>query len=227
MRNLWQRLVSARRGTTPVEFAIICTVLFVFVFGVMEFTVVLWQWNSAEKATQVAVRYAVQSDPVACDFTGYSTVVSLGMKAPDRVDIGAVPTFTITCDDINCFLSRGVSPPGFGGTDRDPDAFNAIVAEVQKLQPQATAANVEVDYAHCGIGFAGRPGGSLVPCVTVRLTGMTWDFIVLDGLIKVMDVVLFGDTLADFQNGIPMPAFPATLPGEDLDSRREPPIICS
>ncbi len=215
MGNLWQRLVSARRGTTPVEFAIICTVLFVFVFGVMEFAVILWQWNSAEKATQLAVRYAVQSDPVAEDFTDYSAVADLGLNPGGPVDTGTVPAFTITCTNINCAVTSGASPVG---TDHDADAFNAILFEVRKLQPQVTAANVIVDYAHCGLGFAGRPGGSLVPCVTVRLTGMTWDFIVLDGIIKVMDVVLFGDTLADFAGGIPMPPFPATLTGEDLDS---------
>ncbi len=215
MGNLWQRLVSARRGTTPVEFAIICTVLFVFVFGVMEFAVILWQWNSAEKATQLAVRYAVQSDPVASDFTDYSAVADLGLNPGGPVDTGTVPAFTIRCDDANCFVLNGAPPIG---NTRDGAAFNAILFEVQKLQPQVTAANVFVDYAHCGLGFAGRPGGSLVPCVTVSLRDMTWDFIVLDGIIKVMDVVLFGDTLADFQNGIPMPPFPATLTGEDLDS---------
>jgi hypothetical protein len=217
MRSLWQRLVSARRGTTPVEFAVICTVLFVFVFGVMEFAVVLWQWNSAEKATQVAARYAVQSDPVASNFTGFSAVADLGLPPGGSVDTGTVPAFTISCTNTSCTVTSGASPFG-GGLGHDAAAFNAILLEVQKLQPQATATNVVVDYAHCGLGFAGRPGGSLVPCVTVRLTGMTWDFIVLDGIIKAMDVVLFGDTLADFQNGIPMPAFPATLTGEDLDS---------
>ena len=52
-----------------------------------------------------------------------------------------------------------------------------------------------------GLGFVGR--GAPVPMVTVRLTGMTYDFIAID------DLLGFG--------AITMPGFDATLVGEDLN----------
>ncbi len=84
--------------------------------------------------------------------------------------------------------------------------FDDIVERVRQVYPQAPADSVVVEYAHVGLGFAGRPGLDVVPAVTVRLQGLTFDFVALAPLtLGVLD-------------SVDMPAFAATLTGEDLDS---------
>ena len=74
--------------------------------------------------------------------------------------------------------------------------------------------NVTIDYSHVGMGFAGRPGGDIVPVVTVRLDGVTFDFMVLSFIRPLM----FYGSEQPTTSGIPMPPFTATLSGEDLNS---------
>ncbi|MFQ5766234.1 MAG: TadE/TadG family type IV pilus assembly protein, partial [Rhodospirillales bacterium] len=62
------RLAQDQRGAVAVEVAIVFGVLLVLTISLIEFALALWQWNSAEKATQLGVRYAVESDPVATAF---------------------------------------------------------------------------------------------------------------------------------------------------------------
>ncbi len=57
-----------------------------------------------------------------------------------------------------------------------------------------------------GPGFAGRPGGP-VPTVTMRLTGLNFDFVVLGGLLG------FGP--------VQMPGLATTVTGEDLPSQAQ------
>ncbi len=68
------RLAQDHRGAAAVEVAIVFGVLLVLTISLIEFALALWQWNSAEKATQLGVRYAVESNPVATAFTSYSGV---------------------------------------------------------------------------------------------------------------------------------------------------------
>ena len=63
-------LASDRSGSVAVEYAIVMGVLLVLTIALIEFSLALWQWNSAEKATELGVRYAVQSDPVVAGFAG-------------------------------------------------------------------------------------------------------------------------------------------------------------
>ncbi|MCH6577354.1 MAG: hypothetical protein IH807_05955 [Proteobacteria bacterium] len=74
--------------------------------------------------------------------------------------------------------------------------------------------NVTIDYSHVGMGFAGRPGPDIVPVVTVRLTGVTFDFMVLSFIRPLM----FYGSEQPTTSGIPMPPFTATLSGEDMNS---------
>jgi hypothetical protein len=79
--------------------------------------------------------------------------------------------------------------------------LNALVVEMRRFAPNLEAQNVQVVLRGAGLGFVGR--GSPVPMVTVRLTGMQYDFIALD------DLLGFG--------ALTMPSFDATVVGEDLN----------
>jgi hypothetical protein len=58
-----------------------------------------------------------------------------------------------------------------------------------KITPQ----NVIVSYEYTGLGYAGRPGGP-VPTITVRLTGITFNFVALDALAGLGPVAIPGLT---------------------------------
>ena len=73
---------------------------------------------------------------------------------------------------------------------------------MQKMYPRLQAQNVIVEYVDVGLGFAGRQHP--VPEVRVRLTGLTFDYVFLGGLLGF--------------SSITMPDFRASLVGEDLSS---------
>ena len=50
---------SRQRGVAAVEFAIISSLLFTVLFGVMEMGRLLWTWNAATEATRFGARLAV------------------------------------------------------------------------------------------------------------------------------------------------------------------------
>ena len=58
------------------------------------------------------------------------------------------------------------------------------------------------------------PGPDIIPVVTVRLSGVTFDFMVLNFLRPMM----LGGSQQSTSNGIPMPPFTATLSGEDMNT---------
>ena len=101
-------------------------------------------------------------------------------------------------------------------TDFDPIAFDAIITRMDGVLrgSDLDATNITIDYSHVGVGFAGRPGMHIVPAVTVRLTGVTFDFMILSFIRPLM----FYGSDQSTTSGIPMPPFTATLSGEDFNS---------
>ena len=207
------RLAQDQRGAAAVEVAIVFGVLLVLTISLIEFALALWQWNSAEKATQLGVRYAVESDPVATAFTSYSGI-DAGFEPGQSLDTGNVAAFTVRCTSSGCTcVPSGSCPTEFGNNPTDdPAAFTAIVDKTRGIFPRIQPENVVVKYSHVGMGFAGRLGADLVPIVTVELQGLTFDFL----LLSFLGPMLYGATTVP--TGIPMPTFAATLTGEDLAS---------
>ena len=54
--------LSRQRGVAAVEFAIVASLLFTVLFGVMEMGRLLWTWNAATEATRLGARLAVVCD---------------------------------------------------------------------------------------------------------------------------------------------------------------------
>ncbi len=202
LRYIWRR----SDGSAAIEFALVCIPLLLITIGIMEFSFALFQWNSAEKATQMGVRTAVVSTPVAgglLDFTGKDVggANSYGDEPMPAFNGGVI----ITCDG-------GATPPDCTGPYTfEPDPHDRIVARMRRIFPRLTTANVVVEYMPVpgGLGFVGRPCGP-VPSVTVRLQNMSFDFIVIDSLLS-----LVGGGLA---SSLLMPSFTATMVGEDLST---------
>lgn len=192
---LLRRLARDQRGSSAVEFAMVVPLTLILLFGIIDGGRFAWEFNRAEKATQMGARMAVVTNPVAggittADFTGVG-----GLKVGDPIPANVLPD--ITCTNSTCDCSG--CPSGLPGT-YDSVAFGNIVNRLALFDPQITAANVEVVYRGSGLGYAGDPTGpDLSPLVTVRLKGMQ-----------------FAPVTSFMLASVTMPDFSTTLTAEDL-----------
>jgi hypothetical protein len=189
-----------------VEFSLIAFLLFVVTGGLVDFGFGLYQWNSATKALQQGARLASISDPVDSSLKNWD-----GLDVSGTSPGGPFPAFNRVCSGgsqscssggtyssaamSSIVFGRGQTTCGVVAVDRTP----AMCDIFSRIQP----ANVVITYKQTGLGFAGRPAGP-VPTITVELTGLTFDFIFLSGLLG------FGP--------INMPAMKTTATGEDMST---------
>lgn len=185
---IFRRFRKNQTGAVLVEHTLVFLLLMLLTFGLIEFGVVLYQYNAAETATSVGARYVATRGPIAAGLSdcGVPTSASAGTQCNT---INGSASWTITCN--------AAAPTG--ACQAAP--LNALVTRMQQFAPNIGAQNVQVVLRGAGLGFVGR--GSPVPMVTVRLTSMEYDFIALD------DLLGFGT--------LTMPSFDATVVGEDLD----------
>ena len=194
----------AELGAAGVEFALVFPLLLLLTFGIIEFGLVFYQMNMFEKATQIGVRKAITWDPVAPSLASYSakeTGIAPGLPLPANLQVEVV------CTSAGCTGTGAITNPGFS-----TQAFADIVGAMQKIYAGIKPENVVVTYRHVGLGWVGRPGGAVVPAVTVGLQNMKYDFILLDVAVTISS---FGTvSLTD----IFYPSFSTTLTGEDLST---------
>ena len=113
-----RRLLRDRRGLSSVEFALVSLLFFGMVFGVIDFSRAMWEWNAAAKATHWGARYAIVNDMVSIKLAEFSGVLA-GVDAGSSVDAGTVVTElgtdTFTCNNTGC-----------NGNGNTTEAFNDI-----------------------------------------------------------------------------------------------------
>ncbi len=208
MKMFWRCLIRDKRGVSCVEFVLVAAVFFMMIFGLIDFSRAMWEWNAAAKATQFGVRHAVVSDIVSIDYKDFSGL-SVGLNAGNTVPIkdsgGNDIIAPIFCSDSDpgagLAIGCGTSLGGLSAAKADAVAFLAIVVEMQKMYGRIEAHNVVVEYRHIGMGFAGNPiGPDIDPLVTVKLRDMEFDF-VTPGFTGIFTLNL--------------PDFAASLTGED------------
>ena len=90
----------------------------------------------------------------------------------------------------------------------DALAFSTIGNAIRIGYPFIDNSNIVVEYRDSRLGFAGRPG--VIPIVEVRLTGVPYNFLVLD----LLRPLIFAPGSVPDQ--ITMPDATATLSGEDM-----------
>lgn len=196
LRRGLPRLRSNRDGATAVEFAIVVMLLVVFTFILIEFSLALYQWHAAEKATHFGARMAIVSDPVAIEFTAWT-----GKDATNKFGQRPMPFPAgnkVVCNDPVLTCSEGFTFSQAAHT-RIVDAMRRAFGGTSRIMPE----NVVVEYEDAGLCFVGRPGGPC-PAVTVKLQNLEFRWIVLDSLLGL--------------GPITMPAFSTTLTGEDMSN---------
>jgi Flp pilus assembly protein TadG len=184
-------------AATASEFALVVPLLVLFLLGIIDVGRLMYEWNLAEKSTQMGVRYAVVTDIVPTGLINYDfTLAGVTQGSPVNSTIfpgvsctGTASTATCTCKGTCAFPLTGSSA-----------AFNNIVTRLKLMDSRIAHANVVVDYDPSGLGFAGNPHGpDVAPIVTVSLRDM--EFTPIMGQI-------FGAT-------VDMPGFASSLTMED------------
>lgn len=191
------RFLRSTGGASAAEFALVLPLLLLLLFGIIDAGRFMWDYNRAEKATQMGVRFAAVADPVlGSNFSDYSFSISDGIAQGS-----AVPTANFDkaiCTQGSCSCVGGTV---CGSVVYTNAAFQNITNRMKAMYSPITAANVSIEYKNIGLGFAGDPNGpDVAPLITVRLTGL--DF-------HPITCLMFACTIG-------MPDFRAALTAEDL-----------
>ena len=200
-RSAVRTLIGDRRGAGAVEFALVIPLLLLLLFGIIDAGRFLWEFNRAEKATQMGARYAIVTDVIPAalvneDYVGTAHCIVSGVVqncTPGDLINDPDALGTLTCSKTSCACT-GTCPTATISTT----AFDKLVERMQQMKPNITAANVRVVFRGSGLGFAGDPNGmQVIPLVTVELTGLQF-----------RPIMLF--------NSVPitMPSFATTLSAE-------------
>lgn len=173
MISQFQQFIRDEQGGPAAEFAMVLPILLIFLLGTIDVGRLMWDWNRAEKATQMGVRFAVATDIVPSGLNTYSFAVDGGVPQGDPVPLAKFPglscTGTISSATCTCKSGGTCAFPLTG----DHRAFNNIVDRISLFKSDVMAANVVVDYDYSGLGFAGDPNGpDVAPLVTVRLRNL-------------------------------------------------------
>lgn len=172
--RIFARLLRSEGAAAGAEFAIVLPLLLLLLFGVIDAGRFMWEYNMAEKATQMGARFAVVTNPVAGKLAGprqggYSFSVSDGIAQGNPVPTSSFDNSV--CDNASCSCTGGnICPMTYNAT-----AFNNIVTRMAAMYPPIAAPNVQVIYKNVGIGFAGDPDNPQVSAlVTVKLRSLSF-----------------------------------------------------
>ncbi len=188
-------LLRNNGGASAVEFALVLPLLLLMLFGMIDVGRFMYEYNLAEKATQMGARYAVTTEMVPSGLETYSFALQDNILAGEPVP--AANFTSTTCNTTSCSPCTGSM---CGSIGYDAAAFDAIVARMAVFYPYIRDNHVTVEYRNVGLGYAGDPGGSDVAAlVTVRLQNSSF---------RPLTGMLFGATIT-------MPAFTAALTLED------------
>jgi Flp pilus assembly protein TadG len=185
-------------AATAAEFALVLPLLILFLFGIIDVGRFMWEWNKAEKATQMGVRFAVVTNIVPTGLADYdfTTISGVQQGAPINATLFPGVSCTGTAGSASCTCKASCAFP----TTANATWFNNIVTRMRRIDSRITAPNVVIDYDPSGLGFAGNPyGADVAPIVTVRLQNMQFKPI-LSGI---------------FGGSISMAGFDASLTMED------------
>lgn len=215
------RLLRHTGGASAAEFAMVLPLAILFLLGLIDAGRFMWEYNRAEKATQMGVRYAVATNPVAGQgFANFSFSINGGVQQGLAVPTSAFDNVVCDGETGSCTCTGGAV---CNAVVYDATAFANIVGRMAAMYPMIASENVEIEYRNVGLGYAGAPdipdptdgdcptfppypancttlaGADVASLVTVRLVDLSF---------QPLTTLFFGVTLA-------MPDFSAALTLED------------
>ena len=220
--NFFKSYLGDERGGVMIEVTVTIMVFLVVLFGVVEFSLAFYQWNSGTKATQLGARLAAVSTPVANGLSTITTNVS-GYIPGDELPANAYKvvcdgsTVTCTCTGTFCpgatmtYLDANMHIIVYGRCDVGETCTNGVRTACNpnstfnnigmcNIFDRVRPVNVVVEYQSTGMGYVGRPGGP-VPTITVSLKNLQFKYVLLE--------------ILNFTS-ITIPGLRTTVAGEDM-----------
>ena len=149
-----RRFLANEDGAFLIEFAIAFPVLILLSFGLLEFSLVVFDYQRAAEATRAGVRQTILYTPIAN--TG-------------AIEEGSVITCYKTTETVQC-------DGGLPNATAD-EHFQYLLEEMQGIYPTLEAGNLIITYEGTDVGDADSSGG-IFPLVTLHLKGVKHDMIV-------------------------------------------------
>lgn len=196
-------LVGNDRGSTLVETTIVFPLLLMLIFGLVEFGHALWEYAAAEKATAIGARYLATRGPIQANVADcfVATTAAPGTPCSQIPEAATALAWSSTITSASCPPPLP-PPPACPPPPPSATVFCQMFTQMRCYAPFLTPASVSVQLRGSGMGFVGR--GRPIPLITVRTTGLTYNFVALDKL-----------PLLESLGPITMPGFDATSVGED------------
>lgn len=138
-------------GAFILEFAIAFPILLTLTFGLLEFSLVVFDYQRAAEATRRGIRLTIIRAPI-----------------PNTAQLleGSVIQCTSTGGAVSCLNGS----PSATANER----FQALLAEMQLIYPTLVEENVVITYEGSNVGAAGSAGG-ILPLVTLQLVNLRHD----------------------------------------------------
>ena len=149
-----RRFLADEEGAFIVEFGIAFPVLILLSFALLEFSLVVFDYQRAAEATRSGVRHTIISPPIANTAT-------------------LIVGNTIVCKNTSGTVVCDGGSPAVDANDR----WAKLMANMTPIYPTLTSANVLVTYEGTDVGEEDEYGG-IFPLVTIELEGVKHNMIV-------------------------------------------------
>ena len=165
-----------QQGSTLVELAIVLPLVFLLIFGIVDYGRLFWVVSSSSKATEIAARIAAVRPPV-CAGVPEQHEMSGTEPASGPARFGTLCRAEANvCRAVEVSCSLDVTAPGTGDPDgqRRFDTSEEIWNRIEPLMPPGAAKNnLRITYAsHPDLGFLGGP---FTPEITVEIVEQPGD----------------------------------------------------
>lgn len=164
MKHL-RNIKSDTEGAALVEFSLISALLLLLTFSIIEYGVIQFQFNNAQKATQLGAREA-------------ST--RLMITGVEDCWVASNEPAGTECASVNNGNGTPIVCTGGGSGSCDSTGMAAVIAIMKNAYPGLEDANIQVTFAPTSLGFVGR--GRPVPAITVEVNNLTYDYVAIGGL---------------------------------------------
>lgn len=202
----------------------------VVILGLVDASLVMFDYASATKATYAGARFAVTNDPVAStarfDLSSYSAQSSYSGRYCFSSADGTADS-TASCPSVNVTCTGGTTSGSCTGNAVFNDTvFTKIFKTVQDNYPYRTLdrQQLQISYVTTNLGYVGQQNfagdaGELPMNVTLQLRCLTHRFFFVGPLVKMVFPSLpssCAGITTGTDAGVIMPPFSTTLPSEDL-----------
>ena len=186
-----REFIADDSGGSAAEFGLVLPLVLLFLFGIIDTGRFMWEYNKAEKATQMGARYAAVTNMVPTTLATTSFVVAGSVAPGDPIPSTAFSGTRCRIGSCNtaptsvCPTANAAATTDWGYADA---AFTNVVKRIKTFKQDVSASQVVLDYNFSGLGYAGDPTGpAITPLVTVRLCGMTF---------QPLTTILFGGSIS-------------------------------